>query len=300
MNMNSLIGQLLSARFRVDDRIGEGATGVVFSATDEVLGRKVAIKVLKPKFAANPRFRERFTREAKIVAQLSLNSHVVTIYDVGETSNGLPFLVSEFLTGHTLNQEFCSPHRPSRSWVLEVGIQIAQALDDAHSRGVVHRDLKPANVFVVRTGVVPLFVKVLDFGLSYSDDLPLSPENATQAGVLQGTPRYMAPESIGGEGSVPASDIYSLGVLLYEFNSGRFPYDAEKPSEFLRAHLSADPLPFPDQTIPMPESFKQLVMQMLSKQPAERPDTRTCVRELSKSSLELKSMPRPNGSIEEG
>lgn len=298
--MNSLIGQVLASRFRIGERFGEGATGVVYSAIDEVLEREVAIKVLKRKFGDDAQFLERFTREAKIVAQLSLNPHVVTIYDIGRMSDGIPFLVTEFLTGHPLSKELSSQYRPSRSWVLEVGFQITQALVDAHARGVVHRDLKPSNVFVVRTGVVPIFVKVLDFGLSHSDDLPLSPEHATHTGVIKGTPRYMAPETIAGEGPSPASDIYSLGVLLYEFNAGKFPYEARTPSEYLRAHLSADPLPFPNQKISMSEAFKQLVLQMLSKEPARRPDARTCVRELSTELIALISTQSADGSSEHG
>jgi serine/threonine protein kinase len=279
------IAQLIAGRFRVDAFVGEGGMGTVYSATDEVLGRRVAIKLLKSELAADGQFLERFAREAKIIAQLSLNPHVVTIYDVGQTDHAVPFLVTEFLTGHPLSDELTGPYRPSRSWTLEVGIQICQALADAHGRDVVHRDLKPANVFVVRTGVVPLFIKVLDFGLSRSGQDPLSVEHATQAGTIQGTPRYISPEAIAGEGAQCASDIYSLGVMLYEFATRRHPYEARSSAEFLRAHLAAEPMPFPEEAVPLPAALRTLVRQMLEKDPCRRPDARTCVRELSRISL---------------
>lgn len=279
-------GQVVSSRFRVDQPVGAGAMGVVYSATDELLDRKVAIKLLRPDLATDQRFVARFVREAKIVAQLSLNPHVVTIYDFGNMDDGCPFLVTEFLTGHALSDELASPYRPSCSWVLDVGVQIALALTDAHERGVVHRDLKPGNVFVVRTGVVPLFVKVLDFGLSRSDALPLSWDHATQAGTLQGTPRYMSPEVISGGDARPASDIYSLGVLLYEFATGSFPFDVNSIAECLQAHVSSPPLPFPTESMRLPDAFRQVVMQMLAKGPEERPKARDCVGVLSRAAIE--------------
>lgn len=275
------IGQVIASRFRVEECVGQGAMGTVFAATDGVLGRKVAMKLLKPELAGDAKFLERFKREARIVAQLSLNPHVVTIYDVGETEDGIPFLVTEFLTGHPLSQEVTSPYRPARSWLLDVGLRICLALVDAHERGVVHRDLKPANVFVVRTGVVPLFVKVLDFGLSRSDDTPLPSEHATLPGTIQGSPRYMAPEVISGENATASSEIYSLGVLLYEFATGAFPYDAQTASECLRAHLMAKPLPLPKEEVPLPDEFQRLILMMLNKDPAKRPSARTCRQELS-------------------
>ena len=160
--MNDYLGSTIASRFRVNAQIGEGQMGAVFSAIDTVLGRKVAIKILKRQLATDQVFLERFWRESKIVAQLSSNPHVVTIYDVGKTDLGLPFLVMEYLEGHALTDEMSDDYRPSRTWVLDAGVQIAYALIDAHSKGVVHRDLKPATVFVMQHGVLPLLVKVLD------------------------------------------------------------------------------------------------------------------------------------------
>jgi serine/threonine-protein kinase len=282
--MNLFAGQLLASRFRVKEKVGSGAMGTVYSATDQVLDRMVAIKVLRSELASDKKFVERFSREAKIVSQLSLNPHVVTIYDIGRTTDGVPYLVTEFLTGHPLSDEVCGDLKPSRSWVLEVAVQISLALVDSHERGVVHRDLKPANVFVVRTDVVQLFVKVLDFGLSRSSEYQLSDEHATVAGTIQGTPRYMAPETIAGEGATASSDIYSLGVLLYEFANGLYPYKARGPGEELRAHLAADPAPFPTERLKFPDEFQELVMQMICKSPTERPNSRECLRCLSRIS----------------
>ena len=183
--MSLSAGQLVASRFSIVEPVGQGGMGTVYLATDMVLGRKVAIKVLNQELVHDARFLERFRREARIIAQLSLNPHVVTIYDIGETENGIPYLVTEFLTGHPLTEELTSPYRPAPSWVFDVGTRILHALLEAHERGVIHRDLKPANIFVVRTGILPLFVKVLDFGLSRATDLPLSAEHATQLDTVR-------------------------------------------------------------------------------------------------------------------
>ena len=270
-------GSLLGSRYRVGEPLGAGHMGKVYKGVDTRLSREVAIKILNPIHARDERFVERFNREARIIAQLSENPHVVTIYDVGDTQDGLPFLVTEYLRGKALTESIGSP--TSRTWVIEVGAQILCALVDAHERGVVHRDLKPANIIVTMSTTLPMLTKVLDFGLSRSSYRQGSAE-LTQPGTLLGTPRYMAPEVLSGETSGPAMDIYALGVVLYELATGRFPYNVGSQAEYLRAHIAETPQPFPPEAVPFPDSFESLVVRMLRKVPDERPTAPDCFREL--------------------
>jgi serine/threonine-protein kinase len=285
--MNDMTGQVLSSRFKIDNLIGEGQMGVVYAATDVVLERTVAVKILKEDLASDEQFLMRFQREAKIVAQLSSNPHVVTIYDIGKTDAGLPYLVTEYLSGHPLIDELSGPHKPSRSWVLDVGIQISSVLSDAHSKGVFHRDLKPANVFVMKHEVLPLLIKVLDFGLARSETHPLPPEHASSPGVILGNIKHMAPEVLASKGAQPASDIYALGIMLYEMGTGSPPYDATTAGEYLHGHLVQAPKPFPTEAVPFPRPFQDLVLQMLEKTPSKRPDAKECLRKLWRIQTEL-------------
>jgi eukaryotic-like serine/threonine-protein kinase len=214
--------------------------------------------------------------------RLSSNPHVITIYDLGKTDQSQPYLVTEYLSGKSLSEEMEQPHLPSRTWVLGVALQILSALIDSHAKGVVHRDLKPANIFVMSTMAIPLLIKVLDFGLSRNADVPMSPEFATQLGVPIGTPKYIAPEVLAGDPARPASDVYALGLIIYELATGQYPYAVQSASDCLRAHLSEVPPTFPKVGVPFPEPFERIVFQMLEKKEFERPTAVECYRSLSR------------------
>jgi len=278
-------GLVLGGRFRVGALLGEGGMGVVYDAVDLVLDRPVAVKVLRT-FDAT--YDARFFTEAKIIAQLSSNPHVVTIYDLGRTNEGQPFLVMERLAGRTLRSIIeTSRGGSSRTWVCEVGSQICAALFDAHTKGVVHRDLKPENVFVLEMSTLPTrprtrrsspagypLTKVLDFGIARSESVPLPPEHATKAGSVPGTPAYLAPEVIRGEQATPAADVYALGIIFYELATGAFPYKVETPFQMILAHASGQPLPWPEPDASRrvyPPAFRTLVYAALEKSPAARP-----------------------------
>lgn len=283
---NDLIGRTIADRFHVEGILGSGAMGRVYAATDVHLGRRVAIKVLHSVLCSDARFLMRFRREARTIAQLSSNPHVVTIYDIGATDTSQPYLVMEYLTGSCLSGILDSGVSPSRTWVLEVSLHILSALIDAHAQNVVHRDLKPANVFVMSTKFLPLHAKVLDFGLSRNPELPMSLESATHPGTLLGTPKYMAPEVLGGV-VTPALDLYSLGIILYELATGAYPYRVESVNDCLKAHLIDQPAPFPEVEVPFPAPFEDCVLRMLAKNSSERPKATECYRVLSRISTEI-------------
>jgi len=279
------IGLTLAGRYRLESVLGKGGLGCVFSALDLTLDRNVAVKVIRTEYSSRAGVIARFVREAKVLAQLASNPHILTIYDLCFAEDRSPFIVAERLRGRSLKILLREPERPSRSWVLEVGVQVAVALLDVHARGVTHRDIKPGNIFIVETPAIPLLTKVIDFGLSQS------PQFAVAAGSdsvsMAGTIRYLAPEVIDGDEPTPAADIYSFGLTLYELATGRYPYMASSAEEMLSAHRQAAPMAFPVDGFPFPVSFQTLVMQMLSKRPAARPSTELCLQGLRLANREL-------------
>src|SRR5215813_9388532 len=156
MEQPLLAGFRIASRYAVQALLGKGGMGAVYLAMDEVLERQVAIKVLHPSISDDKQYVARFEREAKIVARLSINPHVVTVYDLGLLNTDIPYLVMEYLPGKNLRNLIADYSRPSRTFVLDVGKQVASALWDAHSQGVIHRDLKPENIFFVQLPTIPL------------------------------------------------------------------------------------------------------------------------------------------------
>jgi serine/threonine-protein kinase len=232
----------------------------VYLTVDRRLGREVAVKVIRDRFAEDERFVSRFRREARAAAALT-HPNVVAVHDVG-VHEGSPFIVMEYVPGRTLAElvQNTGPMPPDR--VAEIGEAVSRALGAAHAAGIVHRDVKPGNVMLTADGRV----KVLDFGIARA--LRWTPLTDTPA--VQGTAEYMAPEYVRGEGADPRSDIYSLGVVLYELLTGRPPFTGDSPLQVAYKHLEEAPAP-PDAVRPgLPAGLTAVVMRCLAKHPGDR------------------------------
>ncbi|MFY1617503.1 serine/threonine-protein kinase [Micromonospora sp. WMMD736] len=259
-------GRLLARRYRLIDQIGAGGMSVIWRARDEVLDRFVALKVLAASLAADARFRDMVREEARAAAQL-VHPHVTSVHDYGETVDPdgsiTSFVVMELLSGEELELRLTEGPLP---WpeAVEVGAQVADALAAAHRLGIVHRDITPANVMMTAMGV-----KVLDFGIATRIGAPDEDED----GGTFGTPAYVAPERLDGAPAQPATDVYSLGVLLYEALTGRVPYPADT-WEQLSAALADGPAPTLAGMPELPAEVARICLRSLARDPADRPTAR--------------------------
>lgn len=254
---------LINDRYEVIDRIGRGGMAEVFRARDLLLDREVAVKVLFPENASDPNFVERFRREAQSAAGLN-HPNIVGVYDWGQHGSTY-FMAMEYVPGNTLAQ-IIRRHGTLRAEVAaRIGAQIADALAFAHRNGVVHRDVKPANILITDAG----FVKVADFGIARAIDAGHD-EGLTQDGAVMGTATYFSPEQAKGEGADPRSDMYSLGIVLYEAVAGRPPFVAESAlaTAYKQVHDQAEPLP---KAAPgTPNKYSAIVGKCMAKDPAVR------------------------------
>ncbi|WP_460849923.1 serine/threonine-protein kinase, partial [Phytohabitans suffuscus] len=256
--------RLLGGRYRLEDQVGAGGMSVVWRATDEVLRRPVAVKVLAGRLATDAGARLRIQAEARSAARLS-HPHVCGVFDYGESTGGdgrpEPFVVMELLRGPTLSQRIADgPLAPPEA--LRVCAEVAGGIAAAHDAGLVHRDIKPSNVILTAAGA-----KVVDFGIAAAAG-PL--EDLDQDDRMIGTPAYLAPERLTGDQVVPASDVYALGLLIHYVLVGRLPWAAETTTQMLRAHTYAEPDPLPPVT-GVPPEIAVLCGRCLAKDPADRP-----------------------------
>jgi eukaryotic-like serine/threonine-protein kinase len=254
---------VLGGRYRVEARIGSGGMAEVFRGVDTVLDRTVAIKVLLPQFARDAGFVARFSREAQAAARLN-HPDIVGVFDTG-TDGDTKFIVMEFIEGRTLADFLATGGKPSTNQAIDLAQRVAQALSAAHAQGIVHRDIKPANVMVTRDGSL----KVMDFGIArMSTDV-----TAPQTSSVLGTPTYLSPEQAQGQPVDARSDIYSLGILLYELLVGRPPFTGDSPVAIAYKQVNEAPIP-PSQLNPdVPASLDAVVMKALAKNPANRYQT---------------------------
>jgi hypothetical protein len=258
-----LVGQVVGERYRVDALLGEGGMGAVFQARHLSLDRLVAIKVLHPRLCEDEQVQKRFEREALAISKLD-HPNCVRVMDFGTTPQGMKYLVMPFLAGQEL-RELTGVALPIEQ-VVDLGVQILQALDHAHKRGLVHRDLKPENIFLVRDDEDNQVVKLVDFGivkLLESEGLA----KLTRAGMAFGTPTYMSPEQAAGGKTDERTDLYSLGVMLYELLTGVPPFTADEPAMLMRMHILTDPPPLPDM---VPGPLAAVIGKLLGKEPHER------------------------------
>src|SRR4051812_21840656 len=251
--------RLLVARYELGDRLGYGGMGEVWAATDRRLGRDVAVKQLRMDLAEQPVARRRFEIEARAAAGLT-HPNIVTVYDCGE-DNGRPFLVMERLPGRTLADEIAlGPVDPERA--VEISCAVLSALSAAHDAGIIHRDIKPGNVLLTDTGVP----KVSDFGIAKTADT----STATVTGELLATPAYLAPERLRGQPASRVSDLYAVGVLLYESLSGTRPFQGDTPIAVLDAVARGDATPLSSICPGLPDAVVAVVERSMAIDPASR------------------------------
>jgi serine/threonine-protein kinase len=251
---------LIDGRYKVLSRLGSGGMADVFLVQDEQLGRKVALKLLHGRFAADPDFVERFRREAQSAAGLQ-HPNVVGIYDRG-TFDDTYYIAMEYLPGRSLKQLIRqeAPLDPVRA--IDITIQILRAARFAHRRGVIHRDLKPHNVIIDDSDQA----KVTDFGIARA-----GASDMTETGSIMGTAQYLSPEQAQGHAVSAASDLYSVGVVLYEMLTGRVPFDGDSPVTIAIKHVSEAPMPPSHINPAVPPELEQVVLWSLNKDPADRP-----------------------------
>ncbi len=263
---------VLSDRYELQQRIGRGGMADVFLARDLLLDRPVAIKVLFPEYAVDPNFVERFRREAQSAANLN-HPNIVGVYDWGRYANTY-YMAMEYVQGRTLADILRANGHVNSQQAAEIASEVAAALGFAHRNGVVHRDIKPANILIGSNGQV----KVADFGIARAMNAPTE-SNLTQVGSVMGTATYFSPEQAQGAQPDPRSDLYSLGIVLYEMVAGRPPFSGENPVSIAYKQVHDNPQPLNQIVADVPKSFEAIVAKLLAKRPDVRYPNAEALRE---------------------
>ena len=270
-------------RYKVQKELGKGAMGVVYKAHDPHIDRMVALKVLRPDRVTSEALVKRFLNEAKAIGRFS-HPNIVTVYDVGR-DHGTVFIAEEFLEGTPLD-EFLKENRLETEKIVEFGIQVADALDFAHQKGIIHRDIKPSNIIFTREGQI----KITDFGIAHIED-----ENApqlTQAGEILGTPYYMSPEQLQGRDIDGRSDLFSLGVMLYELAAKKRPFTGKNLPSIFTAITQKVPAPPHEIDADLPAQLSDVILKSLEKNPDDRYATGRQFAEALKA-IDLTKQPVP-------
>jgi len=277
------VPHIIANRFRVECEIGKGGMGTVYRATHLGLERAVAVKILKPEFAADPDVGERFMREARTMARLR-HQRAAMIFDAGRLPDGRPFIVMEYVEGQTLADTLARDGRFAPERAVRIACEICDVLAEAHALGIIHRDLKPSNIMLNERGVC-----VLDFGvakiLTGAATEVTRTHATTESGLIIGTPRYMSPEQCLGQAIGPASDLYSVGVLLYEMLAGQPPFTDQLQSAVLVRQATAPPPPLQAKRPDAPRRLALAAHALLAKSPQDRPESALAARALLEKSI---------------
>ena len=254
-----MIGRVLNGRYRVTERVGVGGMAEVYRATDTVLGRTVAVKVMLSRYAADEEFAERFRQEAASAANLN-SPYIVNIYDWG-TDDDTPFIVMEYVRGADLKSGIKQRGRINPRKAADIGVQVCQALTCAHKQDIIHRDIKPQNIMIQPDGNI----KVMDFGIARSKN-----SVKTETGSVLGTAHYISPEQAQGKGLAGTSDLYSLGVVLYECVTGQVPFDAPDAVSVAVMQVKEEPIPPTDLNPDLDPGLEAIILRAMQKDPCAR------------------------------
>ena len=262
----NLEGRILGNRYEIIEKVGNGGMATVYKATDLVLKRYVAVKVLRDEFTTDEEFIKRFETEAQSAARL-VHANIVSIFDVG-IDNGIYYIVMELIQGKTLKEIIIEERGPLPwKWSVNVAIQIASALEMAHKNNIIHRDIKPHNIIITEDGIA----KVTDFGIAKA----VSNSTITAFGTTIGSVHYFSPEHARGGYTDAKSDIYSLGVVMYEMVTGKVPFDADTPVSVALKHMQEDPVQPIEENPHLPEAVNKIILKALKKDPMLRYQTAT-------------------------
>ena len=263
------VGRMLDDKYCVEERLGAGGMGAVYRARHVEMDRPVAIKFLQQRFVEDEAARTRFLIEARAAVMLR-HANAVSVTDFGHTSEGCVYIVMELLEGYTLREILTREGPIETARAISIMLQTSAAVAAAHDAGIIHRDLKPSNILVTQSADQPAIVKVLDFGIAKftidEDGMDL-----VQANSVIGTPRYMSPEQYNGFELTPATDVYSLGVILYEMLAGMAPFTGSTPAEIAEKHANLPPHAPREIVAAIPEDVERIVLHALEKRPEDRP-----------------------------
>jgi eukaryotic-like serine/threonine-protein kinase len=263
--MRAVGKSLIDNRYELGDLLGSGGMAEVYLAHDEVLGRDIALKLLKDRYSGDEEFVERFRREARSAAALA-SPYIVPIFDRGETGDGMYYIAMEYVPGGTLKDRIGNRGVLPPRTATEVALQTAEALHVAHQRGVIHRDVKPDNILFADSEQDFEHVKVVDFGIARAAEAT----TISHPGDILGSVRYMSPEQASGDRVGPASDLYSLGVVLYEMLTGAVPFTVDTPADVPKKHAAQIPRHPSEVNHGIPESMDAIVMRLLTRDPDGR------------------------------
>ena len=272
----NLIGKIIGNRYEILEEAGNGGMATVYKAKDHVLNRFVAVKILKDEYTTDSDFIKRFNTEAQSAAALT-HPNIVSIFDVGhEEENNLYYIVMELIKGKTLKEIIDKDKKISWKWAVNIAIQIASALELAHKNGIIHRDIKPHNIIITEDGVA----KVTDFGIAKA----VSNSTITAFGTTIGSVHYFSPEQAKGSITDAKSDIYSLGVVMYEMLTGKVPFDADTPVSVALKHMQEEPTPAIELNEDIPTAVNDITMKAMKKDPSQRYKSATAMlADLSKA-----------------
>ncbi|MFO0686641.1 MAG: protein kinase [Sandaracinus sp.] len=261
-----LLGRVIDGRYRVEKSIGEGGMGVVYLISHAVLGKRMALKVLRGEMAKDADVVQRFMQEAQSATSIG-DPNIIDISDFGRLPDGSVYFVMEYLDGESLSKLIARGGSIPMATAIHVVRQIASALEAAHARGIVHRDLKPDNIYLVKQGQDDHFVKVLDFGIAKVGG---ANSKLTRTGMIFGTPHYMSPEQAAGQSVDQRTDIYALGVIMYEMFTGKVPFDGDTFMGILSKHMFEQPLPPSQVKGAGLGAIEDVILKALSKKQEER------------------------------